>query len=57
MVRTPKTAGLLVEPTLMDIARIQVEVTKLLNDSVDVLTTNALPDKFRAQVMTGAVAV
>ena len=52
---------LLVEPTsettLMDIARIQVEVAKLLNVSVDVLTPNALPDKFRAQVMTEAVTV
>jgi len=52
---------LLVEPTsettLMDIARIQVEVAKLLKVSVDVLTPNALPDKFRAQVMTEAVAV
>lgn len=52
---------LLVEPTsettLMDIARIQVELAKLLNVSVDVLTPNALPDKFRAQVMTEAVSV
>ena len=52
---------LLVEPTsettLMDIARIQVEVARLLNVSVDVLTPNALPDKFRTQVLTEAVAV
>ena len=52
---------LLVEPTsettLMDIAKIQVEVAKLLDIGVDVLTPNALPDKFRAQVMTEAVAV
>ncbi len=52
---------LLVEPTtettLFDIARIQVEVARLLNISVDVLTPNALPDKFRAQVMSEAVAV
>ena len=52
---------LLVEPisetTLMDIARIQVEVAKLLSLKVDVLTPNALPDKFRAQVLTEAVAV
>lgn len=52
---------LLVEPTsettLMDIAKIQVEVAKLLNISVDVLTPNALPDKFRVQVLTEAVAV
>ena len=52
---------LLVEPTsettLMDIAKIQVEVAKLLNISVDVLTPNALPDKFRNRVITEAVAV
>ena len=52
---------LLVEPTsettLFDIAKIQVEVAKLLNISVDVLTPNALPDKFRAQVMTEAITV
>jgi len=52
---------LLVEPTtettLMDIAKIQVEVAKLLKVNVDALTPNALPDKFRAQVMTEAVAV
>ncbi len=52
---------LLVEPTaettLMDIARIQVEVAKLLNITVDVLTPRALPDKFRAQVMQEAEAV
>ena len=52
---------LLVEPTtettLMDIAKIQVEVAKLLKVNVDVLTPNALPDKFRAQVLTEAVTV
>ena len=52
---------LLVEPTsettLMDIAKIQVELAKLLNVNVDVLTPNALPDKFRAQVMAEAVSV
>lgn len=52
---------LLVEPTaettLMDIARIQVEVAKLLNIAVDVLTPRALPDKFRAKVMQEAEAV
>ena len=52
---------LLVEPTsettLMDIARIQVELAELLNISVDVLTPRALPDKFRAQVMREAEAV
>ncbi len=52
---------LLVEPTsettLMDIAKIQVEVARLLNIKVDVLTHNALPDKFRTQVMTEAATV
>jgi len=45
------------ETTLMDIARIQLEVAQLLNVGVDVLTPNALPAKFRAQVMTEAIAV
>jgi len=45
------------ETTLMDIARIQLEVARLLNVGVDVLTPNALPEKFRAQVVTEAVAV
>lgn len=52
---------LLVEPlpeaTLMDIARIQVELAKLLNVSVAVLTPNALPEKFRAKVLTEAISV
>lgn len=52
---------LLVEPTaettLMDIAKIQLEVEELLKVSVDVLTPNALPDKFRAQVLAEAVTV
>lgn len=52
---------LLVEPTaettLLDIAKIQVEIARLLNINVDVLTPNALPDKFRVQVLTEAVAV
>ena len=52
---------LLVEPTsettLFDIAKIQIEVARLLNVSVDVLTPNALPDKFRAQVMSEAIPV
>lgn len=52
---------LLVEPTaettLFDIAKIQVEVARLLNVSVDVLTPNALPDKFRTQVMNEAMPV
>ena len=42
------------ETTLMDIAKIQLEVAKLLNITVDVLTPNALPDKFRDQVIQEA---
>ncbi len=45
------------ETTLMDIARIQVDVAKLLNINVDVLTPKALPEKFREQVIAEAVAV
>ena len=45
------------ETTLMDIARIQLEVAQLLKVGVDVLTPNALPAKFRAQVMAEAIAV
>lgn len=52
---------LLIDPTtsttLMDVARIQVELEKLLGVSVDVLTPNALPDKFRGLVLAEAVAV
>jgi predicted nucleotidyltransferase len=33
------------ETTLMDVAKIQVELEKLLGVSVDVLTPQALPDK------------
>jgi len=42
------------ETTLMDIAKIEVEVARLLNITVDVLTPRALPDKFRDQVMKEA---
>ena len=52
---------LLVDPTpnttLMDVAKIQVELEKLLGVSVDVLTPKALPDKFRHFVSTEAVPV
>lgn len=52
---------LLVEPTaettLMDIAKIQLEITQLLHIVVDVLTPKALPDKFRDQVIKEAKAV
>jgi predicted nucleotidyltransferase len=45
------------ETTLMDIARIQLEVARLLNVSVDVLTPKALPEKFRTQVIAEALPV
>ena len=46
-----------VETTLMDIAALQVDLEKLLGISVDVLTPNALPEKFRTQVLRDALAV
>lgn len=52
---------LLIDPTadttLMDVARIQVELESLLGVSVDVLTPKALPDKFRGVVLAEAVTV
>lgn len=52
---------ILVEPTkqttLMDIAAIQNELKQLLGIAVDVLTPNALPDTFRAQVIEQAQPV
>jgi predicted nucleotidyltransferase len=42
------------ETTLMDIAKIQVEVARLLNITNDVLTPRALPDKFRDSVLQEA---
>ncbi len=49
---------LLVEPTdettLFDIGAIQFELQQLLGMDIDVLTPNALPDKFRARVMQEA---
>ncbi len=45
------------ETTLMDIAKIQLEVAKLLNVTVDVLTPKALPDKFRDHVIQEAQSV
>ncbi len=52
---------LLIDPTshttLMDVAAIQVELEKLLGIPVDVLTPNALPDKFRHTVLAQAVIV
>jgi predicted nucleotidyltransferase len=52
---------LLVDPiqgtTLMDIARIQNSLQKLLGVPVDVLTPKSLPDKFRSQVVAEAIPV
>lgn len=45
------------ETTLFDIAKIQVELNRLLNITVDVLTPRALPDKFREQVVQEAQAL
>jgi predicted nucleotidyltransferase len=49
---------LLVDPTpdttLMDIARIQNDLQKLLGIPVDVLTPKALPEQFRAKVLAEA---
>ena len=49
---------LLVEPTsettLMDIGAIRYELNQLLGIPVDVLTPNALPEKFRALVIAEA---
>lgn len=42
------------ETTLFDIGAIRYELGKLLGVSVDVLTPNALPDKFRAAVISEA---
>lgn len=52
---------LLVEPTdettMMDIARLQLEVARKLHVTVDVLTPRALPDKFRERVIREARAL
>jgi predicted nucleotidyltransferase len=49
---------LLVEPTrettMLDIGAIRYELKKLLGISVDVLTPRALPDHFRARVLSEA---
>jgi uncharacterized protein len=42
------------ETTLFDIGAIRLELRKLLGVRVDVLTPNALPDKFRAAVLAEA---
>jgi predicted nucleotidyltransferase len=52
---------LLVDPTpdttLMDIARVQNRLQKLLGVSVDVLTPKALPENFRDRILSEAVPV
>jgi predicted nucleotidyltransferase len=52
---------LLVEPTkdttMMDIAKIQLELSQLLPVTVDVLTPNGLPDSFRARVLSEATGI
>jgi uncharacterized protein len=42
------------ETTLFDIGAIRHELAKLLGVRVDVLTPNALPEKFRAEVLAHA---
>ena len=42
------------ETTLMDIAKIQLELAQLLSVAVDVLTPRGLPAKFRSQVLAEA---
>lgn len=52
---------LLVDPTpdttLLDIARVQNRLQKLLGVTVDVLTPRALPESFRERVLSEAVPV
>ncbi len=45
------------ETTLLDIAKIQNRLQKLLGISVDVLTPKALPDSFRDKVLAEAEPV
>jgi len=45
------------ETTLLDIGAIRHELLQLLDVPVDVLTPNALPEKFRAAVLAEAVPV
>ncbi len=52
---------ILVEPTaettMMDIAKIQLELARLLPVTVDVLTPRGLPTKFRDQVIAEAKVI
>jgi len=45
------------EASLLDIARIQVELERHLGVSVDVLTPKALPDQFRDRVLREARSI
>ena len=45
------------ETTLMDIAKIEVELNQLLQIQVDVLTPKALPEKWRQRVIGEALAL
>jgi len=45
------------ETTLLDIGAIRHELHRLLGVPVDVLTPNALPEKFRAAVLAQALPV
>ena len=45
------------ETTLLDIARIQNRLQKLLGISVDVVTPKALPDSFRNEILAEAKSV
>lgn len=43
--------------TLFDLAHISLELEQLLGVRVDVLTPNALPERFRAEVIAEAIPV
>ncbi len=45
------------ETTLLDIGAIRFELKQLLGLEIDVLTPDALPDRFRDQVMREALPV
>jgi predicted nucleotidyltransferase len=45
------------ETSLLDIAKIQNRIQRLLGCQIDVLTPNAISEKFRANVIAEAVSV
>lgn len=45
------------ETTLLDIARLQNRLQKLMHVHVDVLTPNALPSRYRSKVIREAIPV